>query len=314
MIDVQKIFEELNRADGFIKIKIEESPVGIYCGVKENGLPCLAFMSQHPPLTIESTQYLQVTQWSENNSVYWSRFDLGLGNARTVFYSLCIDLIKASVGCNNDEQAMNAIKNKYMIWRKMFRKAKGSMTEESYKGMFGELYFLKHYLWPQIGLSNAIRSWSGPDLTAKDYSYKEDWYEVKTISTNSNSVSISSLIQLESVTSGHLVVVRVEQMSSEYNEGDYCVEKIISDIMRSVDDEEVKDLFINKILSYGYDFDECENTFHRYRVANGKFYLVDNNFPRITTDSVSYKEVIKVTYSLALDGIQKYTEDIDGFN
>lgn len=66
MIDVQKIFEELNRADGFIKIKIEESPVGIYCGVKENGLPCLAFMSQHPPLTIESTQYLQVTQWSEN--------------------------------------------------------------------------------------------------------------------------------------------------------------------------------------------------------------------------------------------------------
>lgn len=314
MIDVQKIFEELNRADGFIKIKIEGSPVGIYCGVKENGLPCLAFMSQHPPLTIESTQYLQVTQWSENNSVYWSRFDLGLGNARTVFYSLCIDLIKASVGCNNDEQAMNAIKNKYMIWRKMFRKAKGSMTEESYKGMFGELYFLKHYLWPQIGLSNAIRSWSGPDLTAKDYSYKEDWYEVKTISTNSNSVSISSLTQLESVTSGHLVVVRVEQMSSEYNEGDYCVEKIISDIMRSVDDEEVKDLFINKILSYGYDFDECENTFHRYRVANGKFYLVDNNFPRITTDSVSYKEVIKVTYSLALDGIQKYTEDIDGFN
>lgn len=314
MIDVQKIFEELNRADGFIKIKIEESPVGIYCGVKENGLPCLAFMSQHPPLTIESTQYLQVTQWSENNSVYWSRFDLGLGNARMVFYSLCIDLIKASVGCNNDEQAMNAIKNKYMIWRKMFRKAKGSMTEESYKGMFGELYFLKHYLWPQIGLSNAIRSWSGPDLTAKDYSYKEDWYEVKTISTNSNSVSISSLTQLESVTSGHLVVVRVEQMSSEYNEGDYCVEKIISDIMRSVDDEEVKDLFINKILSYGYDFDECENTFHRYRVANGKFYLVDNNFPRITTDSVSYKEVIKVTYSLALDGIQKYTEDIDGFN
>lgn len=314
MIDVQKIFEELNRAEGFIKIKIEESPVGIYCGVKENGLPCLAFMSQHPPLTIESTQYLQVTQWSENNSVYWSRFDLGLGNARTVFYSLCIDLIKASVGCNNDEQAMNAIKNKYMIWRKMFRKAKGSMTEESYKGMFGELYFLKHYLWPQIGLSNAIRSWSGPDLTAKDYSYKEDWYEVKTISTNSNSVSISSLTQLESVTSGHLVVVRVEQMSSEYNEGDYCVEKIISDIMRSVDDEEVKDLFINKILSYGYDFDECENTFHRYRVANGKFYLVDNNFPRITTDSVSYKEVIKVTYSLALDGIQKYTEDIDGFN
>lgn len=163
-------------------------------------------------------------------------------------------------------------------------------------------------------MSNAIRSWSGPDLTAKDYSYKEDWYEVKTISTNSNSVSISSLTQLESVTSGHLVVVRVEQMSSEYNEGDYCVEKIISDIMRSVDDEEVKDLFINKILSYGYDFDECENTFHRYRVANGKFYLVDNNFPRITTDSVSYKEVIKVTYSLALDGIQKYTEDIDGFN
>lgn len=314
MIDIQKIFEELNRADGFKKIKIEESPVGIYCGVKENGLPSLAFMSQHPPLTIESTQYLQVTQWSENNSVYWSRFDLELGSARTVFYSLCVDLIKASVGCNSDEQAMNAIKNKYMIWRKMFRKAKGSMTEESYKGMFGELYFLKHYLWPKIGLCNAIRSWSGPDMTSKDYSYKDDWYEIKTISTNSNSVSISSLTQLEAVTSGHLVIFRVEQMSAEYDEGDCCVEKIISDIMCNIDDEGVKEFFIGKILAYGYDFDEGENIFHKYRVANGKFYLVDNDFPRITTDSVSYEEVIKVTYSLALDGIQKYVEDIDGFN
>lgn len=314
MIDVQKIFEGLSGTDGFIKIKIEDSPVGVYCGVRENRLPSLAFMSQHPPLTIESTQYLQVTQWSEKNSVYWSRFDLELGSARTVFYSLCIDLINASVGCVSDEQAMNAIKNKYVIWRKMFRKAKSSMTEESYKGMFGELYFLKHYLWDKIGLCNAIRSWSGPDMMAKDYSYKSDWYEIKTISTNSNSVSISSLTQLEAESQGHLVIVRVEQMSNEYDEGDCSVEKLISDIMRSIDDETIKELFVSKILSYGYDFDGGENLFHRYRVASGKFYLVDNNFPRITTDSVPYEEIVKVTYSLALDGIRKYLEDTDGFN
>lgn len=314
MIDIQKIFEKLNTADGFIKIKIEESPVGIYFGVKENGLPSMAIMTQHAPSVIESTQYLQVTQWSENNTVYWSKFDLELASAKTVFYSLCIDLIRASEGCDTDEQAMCEIKNKYIIWRKMFRKTQGSMTEESYKGMFGELYFLKHYLWPKIGLYDAIRSWSGPDMTAKDYSYKENWYEVKTISTNSNSVSISSLTQLESARPGHLVIIRVEQMSSEFDEGDCYVGNIISDIMCNIDDEEVKELFVSKILSYGYDFGESENIFHRYRVSNGILYLVDNNFPKITTYNVPYEEVIKVTYTLALDGIQKYMEDIDGFN
>lgn len=314
MIDIQKIFEELKRTDGFIKIKMEESPVGIYCGKKENGLPSLAFMSKHPPLMIESTQYLQVTQWSEKETVYWSRFDLELESARMVFYSLCVDLIRATIGCTSDEHAMNAVKNKYMIWRKMFRNVQGSMTEENYKGLYGELYFLKHFLWKQIGLCNAIYSWSGPDMTAKDYAYKEDWYEIKTISTNSNSVTISSLTQLEAVTPGHLVIIRVEQMSDEYDEGDCCVEKIISDIMFNIEDEEVKELFVGKVISYGFNFDERENIFHRYRVADRKFYLIDNNFPRITTNNVPYEEVIKVSYSLSLDGIQKYVEDIDDFN
>lgn len=313
MIDIQKIFDEIVKPDVFKKLKLDNCPVGVYCGNRNNELPSLAFMTQTPPVNIESTQYLQVSQWIEKESVCWSRFDLGLGSARTIFYALCVDLINASIGCSNEEQAMLAVKNRYMVWRKMFRKASVSMTEESYKGLFGELYFLKHYLAKKIGIDSAVKSWSGPDMSAKDYSYDEEWYEIKTISAHSNSVSISSLAQLDSLVPGHLVVIKTEQMSEEYDDGNSSVPQLIFGLLKEIEDEEVKDMFMEKVLLYGFDLEAGERDFHRYRVVNQKFYLVDDRFPRLTEEKVPYEEVEKVSYSLSLAGIQKYLEDTYDF-
>lgn len=313
MIDIQKILDGLDEVEVFIKMQIEDSPVGIYCGLHRDRLPSLAFMSKTPPLQIESTQYLRVVQWSEDINVYWTRFDLELGSAKSTFYLLCMDLINASVGCSSDEIAMNAIKNKYMIWRKMFRKSQGIMTEESYKGLLGELYFLKYYLSNKIGMDEAIRAWSGPKMTAKDYSHQQEWYEIKTISAHSNVVTISSLIQLEALHPGHLVVVRVEQMSEIYDDGNCRVSQLISLILGDIVDEELKEIFLEKVLSYGYNLDSDENDFSRYKVISGRLYFVDKKFPKITTENIPYKEIVKVNYSLTLDGIHKFMEETNDF-
>lgn len=313
MIDIQKIFEELNQVDSFKKIKSKGSPVSIFCGIREANLPSVAFMTQNPPLVIESTQYLKVSQWEEKEEVYWSSFDLQLMNARTIFYALCMDLIKAADGTKNDSEAMIAIKNRYMIWRKMFRKATSPMSLEEYQGLFGELYFLYFRLIKLVGVDNAINSWSGSSRTAKDFSINEDWYEVKTITSSAHEVEISSLTQLESDNVGRLIVVRVEKMSEEYNDSHSTVEELISLILEQTDDEEIKEKFIEKVTLYGYVAEIDTQQFPRFKVNSVYNYRVENDFPKIASKDIPYDEITQITYSISINGINRFLE-VDDVN
>lgn len=309
MINIQEIFESLNQGDSFKRIKNEESPLNIFCGIREESLPSIAFMTQNPPLLIESTQYLKVSQWGENSNTYWSSFDLQLLNARTIFYSLCIDLIRASEGASSDEEAMLAVKNRYMIWRKMFRKSSNPMSLEEYQGLYGELYFLLFKLEPKVGIQNAVKAWSGANRTAKDFALNEDWYEIKTISVNSQEVKISSLAQLEDDNAGRLVVVKVEKMAEEFDNGNATVEHLVSTILDKIDDVQLRDFFLEKVALYGYSADIDENIFPKYKVTTVNSYIVDEGFPKITSRDVQHPEIGKVSYTISLNGIACYLEE-----
>lgn len=308
MIDIQKIFEELNQCDNFKKIKLENSPINVFLGCREKMLPSIAFMSSNPPILIESTQCIKVSQWEEKEKVYWSSFDLQASDARVIFYALCMDLINSTQGKKTDNDALLQVRNRYTIWRKMFKKASTPMSVESYQGLFGELYFLWKRLSKNIGLENAINAWSGSAKTAKDFSFEEEWYEVKTITTGATDVTISSLTQLEAENQGKLVIVRVERMSEQYDDGQSTVEQLVSLILNAINDYEIRDSFLEKITAYGYYAGMDVSAFPKYKVASINSYIVGVDFPRLTTKDINYDEITKVTYSLSLSGIKKYME------
>ena len=60
-------------------------------------------------------------------------------------------------------------------------------------GLIGELLYLSGSLAERIGLHDALYSWSGQELTHKDFSFNESWVEVKTISRGRITVRISSM-------------------------------------------------------------------------------------------------------------------------
>lgn len=314
MIDIQKVFEALNQGDSFQKIKDDESPISIFCGLREKNMPSIAFLTQKPPLMIESTQYLHVSQWGEKSNAYWSSFDLQLLNARTIFYSLCLDLISAAEGTDSDDEAMIAIKNRYMVWRKMFRRATNPMSIEEYQGLFGELYFLLYKLEPGLGVENAVKAWSGAGKTSKDFSYDLNWHEIKTVSVNAQEVKISSLTQLEDKNEGHLVVIKVEKMSDEFDNGQATVNQLISHIMRKIVDIQIRDLFMEKVTLYGYSADIDEHNYPKYKVNTVNSYIVKEGFPRITSQNVMFTEIQKVTYTISLNGIKDFQEGLNGNN
>lgn len=314
MIDIQEIFSQLNQEESFRRIKDVEGPISVYCGIREANLPCIAFLTNDPPVQIESTQCIKVSQWEESDKTFWSRFDLQSSNARAIFYSLCIDLIESTAGAKDSNEAIYNVKNRYSIWRKMFKRPSTMMSIEEYQGLFGELYFLYYRLAAKVGAENAIKAWSGAKRTAKDFSINEDWYEIKTITTGASEVKISSLNQLEANNEGHLVVVRVERMAENYSDGHSSVDEIIHTIMSEELDLSVKDDFMDKITAYGYSADMDMSLFPKYCVKSVDKYLVNDNFPRLTSKDITRDEIVRVTYTLSVNAIKKYMEADNGNN
>ena len=314
LIEIQKIFSELNQKDFFKKIKIDESPISIFCGIRDKDLPSLAFMTSNPPLLIESTQYIKVTQWEEMRGVYWSSFDLTEIRAKKIFYTLCSDLIGVVCRSVNESDAMMQVKNRYFIWRKMFKEASTGMSIEMYQGLYGELYFLCNILAKKVGYKNAVKAWSGAKHTAKDFSLDDMWWEIKTITTGTTEIKISSLTQLESNTKGKLVSVIVERMSEKYDNGYSSIEQLITLIMDEINEESIKEEFLDKVITYGYSAGEDFVSFPRYKVNAIRMYTVDERFQKITSKSLGISEITKVTYSLSINGLVPFLEGQDANN
>lgn len=308
MTDIERMFSQIPVGMALAKLKVEDCPIGVYYGRSESGNLRFAFLTENPPIVIESTAHLKVTQWAEGANIYWTCFELLEDYAKPVFYVLCNNLVKAAVGCQSEDIAMAAVKNRFLTWKKLFKNPSAQMTEELYKGLFGELYFLKNYLMAHHSISVAVNAWGGPDKTAKDFSVASDWYEIKTVSTNSETVKISSLTQLDAEEPGYLVLVKTEKMSNEFDNGECSVEQLIALILNSIADESVKDEFVKKLIQYGYDVNGDNSSYHKYRVAKMNFYGVNDDFPKITAEKVPYSEIVRVTYELSISSIEKYLE------
>lgn len=308
MSDIERMFQQISSGMALAKMKLNNCPVGIYYGLSEESNYRLAFLTENPPIIIDSTAHLKVSQWAEGENVYWTAFELLTQSAKQVYFVLCDNLIKATLGCQSEEIAMVSVKNRFTTWKKLFRSPSSSMSEELYKGLFGELFFMKRWMLEHYSTDIAVNSWSGPDRTAKDYSVGTDWYEVKTVSINSETVKISSLTQLDSACAGNLILVKTEKMSKEYDDGECSVEQLFSFILDKLSDEVIKDSFVEKVVQYGYNVENFDVNYSKYRVSSLNFYRVDESFPKITPKEVPRNEIVRVQYELSIGAIEKYLE------
>lgn len=306
MINIINVFKELRMGKVGVqkKLTVENCELKIFCALATNGNYRLSILTSQPAVSIDSTKALKLIQGIESENAYWTCFELLDNSASNVFYSLCSDLISSTIGCKTEKEAMSCLVNRYYAWSVMFKKSR-PMSEEKIKGLFGELYFLNEYMIPKYGINKAISAWSGPDGTSKDFSIDDTWYEVKTISTISQVVKISSLAQLSAENTGYLCVVRTEKMSKEYNDGKCSINDMFNIIMNQIEANEIKEQFVSKLMDYGFDITD-DTTNYKLKVDAKWMYLVKEDFPRIVERDVKFEEIGRVTYELILGAIEKF--------
>ncbi len=310
MVNFEQIFSNLaNELSGNQKRLPVKSALGVYYGLSKEGNLRLAFLSVAPAPKMESTKLLRVTQGAESEKVYWTCFDLLQHDAQKVFFTFCENLIEAITDIPDEQKALKQLKKRYITWKTMFkRESDKKVSSEVLQGLFGELYFLKKYMLEKYGPAVAIQAWSGPDGRSKDYAVGTEWYEIKTVGANSPNVRISSLAQLSSDHDGHLLIIRAERMSNQFDNGEACVHDLFKYILTVLNDETLEGIFLSKLSAFGYDISD-ESYTAKFDVKSMTSYKVSDGFPRITEQDVRRVEICDVGYSLIINALKPYMED-----
>ncbi len=202
-MDIKERFKEFISPGYFSRVNTTCIPE-LHIGLDEKGRKSIELREQFSPRKVIGTTSIEVNQYKkpEYNTI---RFSLVDDEVSGLFYKFCEDLIEQTADVQEHGESYLIIINRYFQWKKMFVSSKKTLlSEPEIMGLIGEICFLKGNLAQRAGLSEALHSWSGQELTHKDFSYKDTWFEVKAVCRGSQTVKISSLEQLESDNDGEL--------------------------------------------------------------------------------------------------------------
>lgn len=301
-MDIRSQFSAFSRPEYFSRID-DEHILDLHIGLDEKGRRSIELRSMFKPVKVTGTSAIDVTQYTkpEYNTI---RFSLKDDDMSGLFYKFCEDIIEQTKDLKNEKDGYKAITTRFFQWKKMFVLSKNTfLTEPEIMGMIGEILFLRGPLADEIGLSEALKSWSGQELTHKDFSCSDKWYEVKTISRGNTTVRISSLEQLDSDKNGELIVYSLEKMSPAYN--GISLNKLILETRQMFLSADDADTFLAKVAMQGYEYNNYYDEFV-FEVSGLTRYKVTDQFPKLTHANVP-KEITKANYDLALAEIMSFS-------
>lgn len=295
MRKIKERFEEIEGNNVFTRISPTHL-IDLYIGHDETGRCAIKYRGDFNPETgIKSVAGITINQYI-NTDFNTLQFSLTHNENKELFFTFCEDIIEATKTVSNNRNAYKTILDRYYSWKKMFSTPKKLLSESEIMGIIGELLFMRDYLFDKYGKGEALRSWVGQELTHKDFSYNNIWYEVKAIHSGKDSVKISSLEQLQSINDGELVVFSLEKMSPSYD--GIKINKLSLEILNSLELDQQRDLFLTSLLSQGFTFNESYDELVYANVIMTR-YLVNSSFPKLTRNDVS-EAIIKVQYDLSL--------------
>ena len=225
-----------------------------------------------------------------------------------LFFSLCQDLLNATMNIQTPETASSAILQRLRRWHDFLKKKRlNILSEEKIKGLIGELLFLRNHLEPVFGSANAVKFWLGPEGSPQDFNINDSAVEVKCQlgGTNPN-VKITSADQLSSLLPKMFLFVITLGKSTNGNIDAVNLPTLVSDITSRLEKESSQALicFQDLLLEAGYYHSEKYFEYN-YILVEEHVYNVTREFPRICPEDIS-SGIIKLTYNISLAECMPY--------
>ena len=298
---IYKTFREDFQSRHFIRFG-DNRHLCLYIGRDDNARYSFDFRGKYKPVKISSSDVIAVEQYKKDE-LFTLRFSLENSDLLEYFCTFCQDLLDSVKVTNDDEAAYHTLRSRYYSWRQLFRPDNAHLTESEIMGLIGELLFLKDDMIPEKGIDIALESWMGPEKTHKDFSYQNEWFEVKTISFGKESVRISSIEQLDSDLDGKLVIYELEKMSPSFD--GIRLNQLVNSIIAILENSSQRETFMAKLQLYGFDFSN-ENDNLVFAVRSMHTYKVDTQrFPRLHRSSIP-DAITRAQYEILLTEIEQF--------
>ena len=290
---------------GFLQIDTQH-PLEWHIGYQSISRRTLLLVADTEIGPIESSKSIIVSRRKRETDNRWTlSFELVRNEQHGVFAILCYDIIEYSRQAANEKEAFTLVVNRYKQWSKLLEsQPSGLMSEQSRKGLLGELLFLETIISNTGMLLKSVQGWSGAESADQDFMYSEDWYEIKSIVTSSLTVSISSLEQLDRSDIGNLVIMRIDKAVPE-RAGAVSLYEVVQRLKKVLsEDTAALDLFQTKLMSYGY-IDLQEYAEQKYVRTDTKLYQVDESFPRLIRKNMP-SQIVSARYELDIADIENW--------
>lgn len=293
---IKDIIESFNKSNKF-KIISHSHPIELYGGYDQQGRESILLISHLDLKEMKGTKLIDVKVIGNQDSKIV--FSLINKKYKEQFYLFIDDLIECT---KHDKYVIESEKKflkRFNMWRDLFHmKKKEIMSFEKIKGLFSELLFLKKYLFSKFSISESIKSWMGPDNAKRDFEIKDIWYEIKSTTSDSKIVNISSIGQLDCEVPGELVVSRLD-ISNTADEKTYSLNELIDLIYDEISDPNLCDIFMAKLSDYGYIFNE-KYTNYKFRFIKFEHIKIDNESNVLRMDNLP-KSLVSAQYKINID-------------
>ncbi|WVM94254.1 PD-(D/E)XK motif protein [Halopseudomonas pachastrellae] len=194
-------------------------------------------------------------------------------------------------------------------WQEFMRRGREGLTEEKELGLVGELSIIHMLVDSKVPLFTAIDGWKGPHNGLHDFQLGIGSLEVKsTLATEGFPVRIASLSQLDETNCPPLFLAGLRFVLLET--GCTLAEMVEAIRERVAVDSAAGRLLEQGLLSVGYLDIHAELYTRRFAFNEGRFHLVDADYPRLAPFTV-HPAIRRAAYDLDLALVEagKYSLD-----
>lgn len=306
--DIKEKWDQFRNQKGYVQRIDPNHPMDFFIGISDRGYDELVLFTTMEPALIKSSKALEITKNQRPKDKKWATQICSVdGKNQDIFARLCLDLIESSQKVSSEHEGLSLVTRRFLAWQRLFASMHSGLPNHVLKGLVGELSFAvevlsRHYSWDEI-----MTAWQGPDGADRDYVFLDNWFEIKSVATGKDKVSISSLNQLETDDVGYLVKFDVDE-SSATDPNAISVSNMINN-MRGILSAfpNAYQLFEQKLITIGYiDRSEYDSIFFVHK--DPIYYYVDALFPRLVPSNVP-AEIVTAKYDLSLVGIDPWRKD-----
>ncbi len=220
-----------------------------------------------------------------NDSEAYVTLQLILTNPRysDIFTTLVQDIVDHLVPLADETNAVAEFITRLRRWQTFLEKHNPEgLSQTEQQGLYGELWFLRQVVIPQLGSRKGVQCWTGPRGTQQDFQFQSCAVEVKTtVAKQHQKLAIASERQLDDTGTGTLILLHLS-LDARLGRGESLPDVVNSIRILVENDPIAKDELEILLFEIGYldiHIPRYEETGYTQREVN--YFKVEGDFPRI---------------------------------